>query len=75
MAIPNSKTTLKSWCKRRLGYPVVDVNVDDDQIAINRRRWMANQIVFDLGIDETCTASAQEADLAQSDVCIETPSP
>ena len=32
MAIPNSKTTLKSWCKRRLGYPVVDVNVDDDQI-------------------------------------------
>ena len=32
MAIPNSKTTLKSWCKRRLGYPVVDVNVDDAQI-------------------------------------------
>ena len=32
MAIPNSKTTLKSWCKRRLGYPVVDINVDDDQI-------------------------------------------
>ena len=32
MAIPNSKTTLKSWCKRRLGYPVIDINVDDDQI-------------------------------------------
>ena len=32
MAIPNSKATLKSWCKRRLGYPVIDINVDDDQI-------------------------------------------
>jgi hypothetical protein len=32
MAIPNSKATLKSWCKRRLGYPVIDINVDDDQV-------------------------------------------
>ena len=32
MAKPNSKATLKSWCKRRLGYPVIDINVDDDQI-------------------------------------------
>ena len=32
MAIPNSKATLKSWCKRRLGYPVIDINVDDDKI-------------------------------------------
>ncbi len=32
MAIPNSKATLKSWCKRKLGHPVIEVNVDDDQI-------------------------------------------
>ena len=32
MAKPNSKATLKSWCKRRLGYPVIDINVDDDQV-------------------------------------------
>ena len=32
MAIPNSKATLASWCKRKLGYPVIDINVDDDQV-------------------------------------------
>jgi hypothetical protein len=31
MAIPNSKTTLKQWCKRKLGYPVIDINIDEDQ--------------------------------------------
>jgi hypothetical protein len=32
MAIPNSKATLKSWCKRKLGHPVIEINVDDDQV-------------------------------------------
>ena len=31
MAIPNSKATLKQWCKRSLGYPVIDINIDEDQ--------------------------------------------
>ena len=31
MAIPNSKATLLSYCKRQLGAPVVEINVDDDQ--------------------------------------------
>ena len=31
MAIPNTKATLISYCKRQLGYPVVEINVDDDQ--------------------------------------------
>ena len=31
MATPNSKATLLSYCKRQLGYPVVEINVDDDQ--------------------------------------------
>ena len=32
MANPSTKTELKSWCKRKLGYPVIDINVDDDQV-------------------------------------------
>ena len=32
MATPNSKATLGAWCKRKLGYPVIDINVDDDQV-------------------------------------------
>ena len=31
MAIPNTKATLISYCKRQLGFPVVEINVDDDQ--------------------------------------------
>ena len=31
MATPNSKATLISYCKRQLGAPVVEINVDDDQ--------------------------------------------
>ena len=32
MATPTTKATLLSYCKRQLGYPVVEINVDDDQI-------------------------------------------
>ncbi len=32
MAIPNTRTTLKEYCLRNLGKPVIDVNVDDDQV-------------------------------------------
>ena len=32
MAIPTSRTTFKDYCKRKLGYPVLEINVDDDQI-------------------------------------------
>ena len=32
MAIPTTKATLGDWCKRRLGYPVLEINVDDDQV-------------------------------------------
>ena len=33
MAIPNSRASLITWCKRKLGYPVIDINVDDDQVS------------------------------------------
>ena len=32
MAQPNSKTTLIDYCLRSLGAPVIEINVDDDQI-------------------------------------------
>ena len=32
MATPNSKATLKEYALRRLGKPVLEVNVSDDQI-------------------------------------------
>lgn len=32
MAIPTSRDQLKEYCLRRLGKPVIDINVDDEQI-------------------------------------------
>ena len=32
MAVPASRIEFKDYCKRRLGYPVVDINVDDGQV-------------------------------------------
>jgi len=32
MANPTSRTQLKDYCLRRLGHPVVEINVDDDQV-------------------------------------------
>jgi hypothetical protein len=32
MAVPSTKTTLKEYCLRALGKPVIDINVDDDQV-------------------------------------------
>lgn len=32
MSIPNSRDSLKEWCLRQLGHPVLEVNVDDDQV-------------------------------------------
>jgi hypothetical protein len=32
MAKPASRAALKEWCLRRLGKPVIEINVDDDQL-------------------------------------------
>lgn len=32
MAVPTSRETFKQYCLRSLGYPVIEINVDDDQI-------------------------------------------
>ena len=32
MAKPTTRSQFKDYCKRRLGFPVIDINVDDDQV-------------------------------------------
>ena len=32
MTQPTSRSTLKDYCKRKLGWPVVEINIDDDQL-------------------------------------------
>lgn len=32
MAIVNSREGLKNWCLRQLGHPVIEINIDDDQL-------------------------------------------
>ena len=33
MAKPTTRATFKDYCLRRLGFPVIDINVDDDQVS------------------------------------------
>jgi hypothetical protein len=32
MSIPSTREQFKDWCLRELGFPVIEVNVDDDQV-------------------------------------------
>ena len=32
MAVPNTRETLKQYCLRSLGKPVIDINVDEAQV-------------------------------------------
>ena len=32
MAAPSTRTQFRDYCLRRLGWPVIDINVDDDQV-------------------------------------------
>lgn len=32
MAVPTNKTTLREFCLRNLGFPVIEINVDDEQL-------------------------------------------
>jgi hypothetical protein len=32
MAVPTTRTEFKDYCLRRLGFPVIDINVDEDQV-------------------------------------------
>jgi len=35
MSIPASRAQFKDYCLRKLGYPVIDINVDDEQVEDN----------------------------------------
>ena len=32
MAIPTTRKTFRDYCLRKIGFPVTDINVDDDQV-------------------------------------------
>ena len=37
MANPTTRAGLVAYCKRSLGYPVLEINVDDDQVVDRAR--------------------------------------
>ena len=43
MAQPSSRQELIDYCKRKLGAPVLEINVADEQIEdlVDDRRWIA----------------------------------
>jgi hypothetical protein len=49
MSIPTTRETFKDHCLRRLGWPVIDINVDDDQVddRIDEALQMFQQFHFD----------------------------
>jgi|TARA_R100000353_G_scaffold86003_1_gene64092 hypothetical protein len=49
MASPNSKATLKEYCLRQLGKPVIEINVDDDQVddLLDDTIQLFNERVYD----------------------------
>jgi hypothetical protein len=32
MATPSTRAEFKTYCLRKLGFPVIEINVDDDQV-------------------------------------------
>lgn len=35
MAIPNTRDEFTEYCLRRLGHPVIEINIDDEQLEDN----------------------------------------
>ena len=56
MSIPSSRDQLKDWCLRQLGFPVIEINVDDDQVddRIDEAFQYFQQFHFD-GVELTYT--------------------
>lgn len=54
MAVPTSREELKEYCLRKLGKPVIKVDVDDDQVddAIDDAIQLYNERVYD-GVERT----------------------
>lgn len=56
MGVPASRDQLKDWCLRQLGFPVIEINVDDDQVddRIDEAFQYFQQFHFD-GVELTYT--------------------
>ena len=52
MSVPASKQQLKEWCLRQLGWPVIDINVDDAYSGITNSVRMGNMILTASNISE-----------------------
>jgi hypothetical protein len=68
MSQPTSRAQLKDYCLRRLGFPVIDINVDDDQLEdrIDDALYLYKNYHFDG--TERCFLSYQvtEADISNT---------
>ena len=67
MAIPATREQLKDWCLRQLGFPVIDINVDDDQVddAFNQIKEELAELMYQnldakAGLDLLMTAKYME---------------
>jgi len=65
MSVPASREQLKNWCLRDLGWPVVEINVDDDQVEdrIDQAFQFFNDFHFD-GVEKVYT----KYQLTQTDI-------
>ncbi len=65
MSIPATREQLKNWCLRDLGWPVVEINVDDDQLEdrIDQAFQFFNDFHFD-GVEKVYT----KYQLTQTDI-------
>ena len=52
MAKPQTRTQLKEYCLRQLGSPVIEINVDDDQLEdrIDEAVQVYNDYHYDIDI-------------------------
>lgn len=65
MASPTSRQELQDYCLRKLGFPVIDINVDEDQLAdrIDDAVQLFNQFHFDGTQDEYLGIKVTQADI------------
>ena len=73
MANPTSRQTLIDYCKRRLGEPVIEVNVDEDQAedrldeALQIFREYHSESTFRFYVSHQVTADDEEIDAQEGD--------
>ena len=51
MASPSSRQNLIDYCLRQLGHPVLEINIDDDQIESEEKICSIGDTRYDCGIN------------------------